>query len=876
MNKKLTNMGCKIGFITFILCMVILAVGIQGGIASVARQTAQPLSSNPVITQTNPLFMRDGTSNAELIRQLVYLAENADRGAPNLHASHVGVFGIEVSDANHIREFNGGQLPDILLFEPHGTHSTSGMPSVGTVNNQSRDNFTHSRWRLAYITHPDGDDDPVFTFVMVEAFRNNRIHSISTDWRDNIRYENSDIRSNLTDEFNNVLDLFANPSELRSNFVAPVDLPGNWQIAQPNVGTPVNQALETGARNDLIWLPSAYEVGGTTELGLGLWRLTQQERSHVQNGFSQWAWLRNGQAHQPTNARTMGALGGTMVADASAVTMTNVAVRPALHLSFSNYVFVNADFSNESSRAATIQVGQESPVSQTRFPIERYTGENTIIFDAGQYNTVQNLTIRYGANTIIITPTDTQIEYDESFGTFLVWYSDDGRVVNLKMSDVNQTFSITAQATNNWEITRVYGWPTGFGLSASPQDSTVIAENSFIDAIEAPITSPNGHRFYGWWTNNGTSGNWGSLVDANTTVANVGNLETVEQIKTLYARWAQNTATVERIHYDNSIENLGAQYVWLAGAVMEPVLSNHLPTDENLVFGGWWSQDGTGGEWGQRVTANTFITEAQNGTTIQIFARWQLYVSRPVLEEFNLSTIRISWESSISGASFVVSVNGEAYEEQAENYFNFAHFTQGTHTISIRTVSAGYESDALFVTVVIPHTPTFTEVWTGYDTNEPRPVIGDTIMDGGYEYELVRWDSVLTTAANGDRTLTHTAVWERVEAVQSAEVTIIHFIDSRTTGGFDTVTRTVVDLKYDIVSPVWTREGYILSWEVTVEDGTMTFMAIWTLQNQGSYQSRNPITTVSWFLLAFSIFLTVASLVVFIIALKIKNKSKVI
>ena len=869
MSKTLKNIGCRAGFLILILCTLILAASIQGATANAIAQTMQPLSGNPVITQTEPLFMLDGTSNSELINQLVYLSENADRVAPNLQGGHT-VSGISVSDANNIREFNGGQLPDILLFEPHGYFSATGM-TVGTVNDQSRDNFTHSRWRLVYITHPDNGDDPVFTFKMIEAFRGNRMHPVSTNWVNDIRYENSELRFNLIEEFNNVLELFPNPSDLRSNFIAPVDVPGGWQSAQPDLGSVNNQSLESGAINDLIWLPSAYEVAGSSAGNQDLWRLTREERAHVNNGFGNWSWLRSGHiSSSEDRSRMIEAVGTELRNDSDIVTISR-AVAPALHLSFSNYASVIADFSDESSRAATVQTGQESPVSQTRFSIERYDGEQTVVFNASEFNTVQNLTIRSGLNSITLTPTDTPTEHIESFGTFEIWYTNDGRVVHVNISNVSQTFSIRAHTTNNWEITRVYGWPTGFGLSASPPNSTVIAENSFLAATAVPSVLPNGHRFNGWWTNNGAGSNWGVLVDNNTVVANVGNIETVEHIETLYAMWIANTATVERVHYGNSIENIGPQVVWLAGAVMEPILSSHLPADENLVFGGWWSQDGTGGEWGQRVTANTFITEAQNGTTIQIFARWQLYVPRPVLDEINLSTRRISWESSISGATFVVSINGGVYEEQSEDYFDFSQFASGTHTISIRTASAGYESDALFVTIVIPHTPTFNEVWTGYTGT--RPVIGGTRIDGEYTYEMVRWDSVVTTAANGDVTLTHTAVWVRVEAIGPTEVVAVHFVDSRGTGGFGTETRTVVDLEDDIISPDWARQGYILSWETTVEDGVMTFMAVWTPQNQGGYELDNfEMNAISWIFLGSAISLAVAFVLVSILAAKRRRK----
>ena len=180
--------------------------------------------SGPIITQTNPLFMRDGSHNSELVSQLFYLSQAAERGAPNLHVNHTGVPAIEVSDANHIREINDGALPDIMLFQPHGDFSITGMNS-GVVSDQSRDNFTHSRWRLVYITHTDGETDPIFTFRMVESYRNNRMHSTDVDWL-NVLYENSDLRFNLLDEFESVLDLFDNSNYLRNNFVAPADIPG--------------------------------------------------------------------------------------------------------------------------------------------------------------------------------------------------------------------------------------------------------------------------------------------------------------------------------------------------------------------------------------------------------------------------------------------------------------------------------------------------------------------------------------------------------------------------------------------------------------------------------------------------------------------------
>jgi len=331
--KKLKKFGLVMSAGIFAFCMG-FGIIFQTGITRVSAQSVAMIDG-PIITEAGPLFNLDGTFNKDLVTELINLAESAEYSAPNLHADHHGVSGITVSDASHIRTANDGTLPDIMLFEPHGTFSTSGMPASGFVNDQSRDNFTHSRWRLVYITHPDNGGDPVFTFRMVEAFRNNRIHVDSTNWSPNVRYENSDIRTNLTDEFDNVLKLF-DSNQMRNHFVAPENLSGTWQNTQPNTGNPINQALEINARKDLLWIPSTYEVGAGG--GHNFWNLTDAERIHNANGFSTSAWTRSGQAgagDNPIRARRIMPNGD---GDVNTVTIAH-AIVPALHLSLSNLAF---------------------------------------------------------------------------------------------------------------------------------------------------------------------------------------------------------------------------------------------------------------------------------------------------------------------------------------------------------------------------------------------------------------------------------------------------------------------------------------------------------------------------------------------------------
>jgi len=348
------------------------------------------------------------------------------------------------------------------------------------------------------------------------------MHTADPAWGTDIRYEGSDLRQNLTDEFDNVLDLFDNHFDIRSHFVTPNNVPGQWQNTQPDTGAnPINQSLEAGARNDLIWIPSSYELG----TGGNLWNLTPAERGFVQNGFGNQAWHRSSQGGNLANARSSTMAGAS---ESIAVQSAWLSVVPALHLSLTQlltYANINTSFTDTSSRAAT--------ASDTRLIIERDTGTETIIFNAGQHNTVQTLTIGTGVNQFTLTPTATPTVTTNATGRFEIWYTNDGQIVHLEISEVPQGFNIVANTTNNLAVTRAYNWPTGFGLDPSPNDSIVIAENSFAAVVGEP-TAPGGHRFNGWWT---TPSGTGVEVTSATAVANRGNTETVDVIGQVYARW---------------------------------------------------------------------------------------------------------------------------------------------------------------------------------------------------------------------------------------------------------------------------------------------------------------------------------------------------
>jgi len=411
-----------------------------------------------------------------------------------------------------------------------------------------------------------------------------------------------------------------------------------------------------------------------------------------------------------------------------------------------------------------------------------------------------------------------------------------------------------------------------------------MANNGFASAIGTPEAhvTPNGHRFGGWWTESVA----GTQITSGTQVANNGNREEVDPITQIYARWLQNDAIIERVHYDGSIEDAGIHTVWLAGAISEPLPINS--PGNGQVFSGWWTQDGTGGVWGERVTASTFITTDQHtaGTPIRIYARWQVYVSAPIVTNINISQGALTWSTLHSVDRFYITIVGSEDPPimTTGTTFDFSGFAPGTHTISIVAAnSGGVESVPTVIAVVIPtptHTPVVTIRFVGYndqvlqtmvvgvDENaDVAPSVPDR-PDGTRTFRFVRWEMSQVIAQNGDITQTFLAIWEEVLEDTTTEIKEVRFVDSRVTGGFATVIRAVDNLATDIAKPTnWTRTGYVLSWETTIVDDTMVFTAVWTAQTQDQAPSfvRG---TLPWILIAASGLLVLISIILLTISLR--------
>ena len=194
-----------------------------------------------------------------------------------------------------------------------------------------------------------------------------------------------------------------------------------------------------------------------------------------------------------------------------------------------------------------------------------------------------------------------------------------------------------------------------------------------------------GYNFLGWWTNDGsTSGDWGTQVTADTIVSiaddhilyakwqkiqytvyffngnelvdsgtySVGDTVRVPEMSLpekvgytfsywevysgssyvefdpesmpmpaadlyLYAHWTANgyTVTLDDNYSDGEKDTITVTYDDVYGDDLKAL------EREGYNFLGWWTDDGTSGDWGTQVTADTIVSVAQNHT---LYAKWQI------------------------------------------------------------------------------------------------------------------------------------------------------------------------------------------------------------------------------------------------------------
>ncbi len=140
------------------------------------------------------------------------------------------------------------------------------------------------------------------------------------------------------------------------------------------------------------------------------------------------------------------------------------------------------------------------------------------------------------------------------------------------------------------------------GLTA-PQ---VVSVNKNIELTLAGGIENSGYKFRGWYTKDGTAGDWGDKV-----LSVVPTADT-----TVYGRYdAQATITWNFLVDGVNNETDTTKFV---GDSVENVAVTDGITNVGKVFIGWYTKDGTADDWGEQVTADTVLS----GETVTFYAKW--------------------------------------------------------------------------------------------------------------------------------------------------------------------------------------------------------------------------------------------------------------
>ncbi|MCL2570590.1 MAG: InlB B-repeat-containing protein [Firmicutes bacterium] len=596
----------KIMSAVLICTTVLFGLGIQMPNMSGRVTGASPQPLNGV----NYLISAAGAHNAQVATELMQIAENVSRTP--VGSTHY------IATAADIRDYTGESMsPTFRLFQPIETDTTH------------VENFTSWNWRLVNITFPSGTGNPVFTFLMVGAYRTS-IFASSENIND--AYIDSQIRANINQDMENVLEYFNNAE---SYIVTPGNIPGDWQNVQPDGGNSRLSGLTGDAFNDLLWLPSSHEIELPTGAvhGQNIWQLTAEERliDRLPGMGNQWAWLRSRAIATQANARIQHrdplAVDGPVDAFSNTPATDIQLVRPAIHIDVAaiyNNVSVFSNFTNDSSINATVSTGQRTILTRNSAVTQE------IIFNAGNGDTIQTITATLGTETKVIIP---GITFDDAISlqnwttadndivTLRTWYADPNarQHVHIEVNNLSTHLFLEIETTNQWYVSRDLNWPTGFGFIPPANPFDVLVSNSYTDALGIPVAAqiPLGHRFGGWWT----SLTGGSQVTNTTAFQSVGNYD-APRITQIYAQWLENTATITRnLNFASAptIATVTENVVFGSAAMDISGISGWYPIGQN--FAGWWTQDGTNNVWGEQVTAQTII--ATHGQNITIHARWE-------------------------------------------------------------------------------------------------------------------------------------------------------------------------------------------------------------------------------------------------------------
>ncbi len=155
------------------------------------------------------------------------------------------------------------------------------------------------------------------------------------------------------------------------------------------------------------------------------------------------------------------------------------------------------------------------------------------------------------------------------------------------------------------------GWRTAYNVTFDKNGGDTEASPNVIAGGGLPTQNPtrNGYSFDGWYTGNGAGDDWGTQFTAESTAS---------ADTTVYAKWSEHNIT-----YSLNYENAGNYAVLGFGSG----LPTENPTRSGFIFDGWYTKNGSGGDWGTCFAAGATVS-----SDITVYAKWNENVTFEIID----------------------------------------------------------------------------------------------------------------------------------------------------------------------------------------------------------------------------------------------------
>ncbi|MGN0462773.1 MAG: InlB B-repeat-containing protein, partial [Ruminococcus sp.] len=207
-----------------------------------------------------------------------------------------------------------------------------------------------------------------------------------------------------------------------------------------------------------------------------------------------------------------------------------------------------------------------------------------------------------GTWTAIDTVTDDAVMQDKNYTPYTFTIENNNRMYQYYKIEITANHGALYNLIQLSEIQ--LGWNVAYYVTFDKNGGDAEASPQIIKLGEGlPTTNPTrtGYKFLGWYTKNGTDGDWGEEFTADSTVS--------EDI-TVYAKW-------EKLYWVTFDLNGGTAESIDKIYHGEP-LPTEIPTKADVKFGGWFTKNGTEtGDWGEQYSLDTVVTE-----DITVYAKW--------------------------------------------------------------------------------------------------------------------------------------------------------------------------------------------------------------------------------------------------------------